>query len=130
MKTILIALLLLSATTFAQTTYYAAGVMTGKANMYSKTFTWGDIEDVQFEIIMKGNIILINDQAKSTYTTYGKAVEKYINGEYNIGWDAIDEARRGCIIRFTKYNHGDWMLFVIYKNTGFGYLLLSESLNN
>jgi hypothetical protein len=83
-------------------------------------FKWGEKKYVNMELIMKGNILLISDKAKSSYVTSDQIYNKVTDDYVEVAWNAIDEKNDGCIIKmvYQKENGnftGDCELYIFYK---------------
>lgn len=124
-KLLLITMLLFSTIAFSQTTYSITSITTGVMNTYTGVFKWSEYRDGDnMQVIMKKNIIFIDDRAGSVYTLLEKTLEKvYNDGTKQIGWESTDEQQKRCFVKFVKYPGGTVMLYVLYSNIAVGYTI-------
>lgn len=83
---------------------------------YSQTWIWSDVNRVEINFILQGNIILSNDKAKSTYITSNDA---HVDGN-TYTWSAVDEKGRDCLIIMSVINGYD-CLVILYDDLCYRY---------
>lgn len=120
---ILSAIILFSITMYAQSTYRITSVTGGTLNSYTNSFEWGKYSEVDMTLTLKGNVIFISDKAKSIYILKGQRPDRLVDGVKMLIWDAIDENEIRCTLKICTYPDATKMVYVIYRNAGFGYTL-------
>lgn len=66
----------------------------GHWNEFIQDFNWENVKYCDVGFLIQGDIIIANDEAKSTYYTYNN----FDQSELVNSWEAFDEGRRKCIV--------------------------------
>lgn len=108
-----------------QKTYFATSITTGETNTYTNKYIWSNYTPLNYmEVVLKNNVLLVDDKASSVYIMLDKTVDRTDNnGNVQLGWNAIDEGKRNCIVKFVRYSDNTLMLYILYENIAFGYTL-------
>jgi hypothetical protein len=94
MKKILLAfaLFLVSTVAIAQEKIESYALQIGFWNAYTEQFDYQPVQPCDVVFFLQGDMIIANDEAKSTYYTY----ECTLQIEGMSSWNAYDEGRRKC----------------------------------
>ena len=120
---ILLAICFCAINTFAQDTYRISSTTMGNWNSYSNSYDWGEYNDVDMTLTLKGMVMFISDKAKSVYILKSVSIDKTIKGVKHFGWYAVDEQNIRCTVKICTYPSGTKMIYVMYSDMGFGYTL-------
>lgn len=108
----------------AQSVWYSYGVSTGKYDKYTDKWYYSDIEPISLKFTMQGKVIMVNDEAKSVYTTGEKINYKSEPGWTKHGWWSKDEKNRSCIIQIIMQDSvGSVRIIIVYDETCFVYYM-------
>jgi hypothetical protein len=105
---------------------------TGRVNYNSYQRDWVNEEPIptQMRLTIHGKLILISDQAKSSYTTINDAQSQVLkDGTMVFIWDALDEKYRDCVVKMMLFpSEGKGLFFVYYykNSTGFYYAFYTQ----
>jgi len=118
---LLTANLIYSIASYAQDYYRIYASTLGKQDGYNSDFKWSDDETRNMEMIIKGNVIFISDEAGSTYSLY-ETIDLRHNPKIRSqsAWYARDEKQRKMIVKIVHYDSYS-MIYVIYDNAAVGY---------
>jgi len=95
-------------------TTYAVEV--GRWNDYSQDWSFvREYERINF--ILQGNVIMVQDNAKSTYVCLNVI---YDDGE-NVSWKAFDEKNRNCVVTMATIDYESYLI-VVYDNICYRYI--------
>ena len=83
------------------------------------------------ELIMKGNLILISDKARSYYVTGEQIYKEDRDDLFQVAWNAVDEKRKSCTIKMVYrkengYLTGECQLYVFYSTYAIAYDVTDE----
>jgi len=114
-------ILICSFASYAQDYYRIYASTLGKQDGYNSDFKWSDDETCNMEMIIKGNVIFISDEAGSTYSLY-ETIELRHNPNIKSqnAWYARDEKGRKMVVKIAHYGTYS-MIYVIYDNAAVGY---------
>jgi hypothetical protein len=115
---LLFVLVTISSFTFSQSVTNAYMVQTGSWSSYSSDWIWGDWKSVDIDFMFRGNVVLVNDAANSSYTTIGDPIEV----DNNFSWNAIDEKGRKCMFTMA-FGTNPQMIIVMYGDTCYRYAI-------
>jgi hypothetical protein len=125
MKKILL-MLVLFVTSFivkAQTTYYAEYIGKTLWNKYSKKWDYQMPKETFQKITIYGDVILVEDKAKSRYTVHN-VIDKSEGYYYYTIWNAVDESGRECVVKLSKRSdekYSELCVFYISYSSGLYY---------
>jgi hypothetical protein len=92
------------------------GIQIGNWNYVTQNWDFEQLKTCNVDFIIQGNVIIANDEAKSTYYTYNFFTET----ETSKSWKALDEKNRECIVALSfKYNTR--ILSVMYDDVIYKY---------
>ena len=107
---------LLTSLSIGQQKIEAYAVQMGKWSEVFEDWQWAKWEYSDITFILRGNVVIVNDAAKSSYTTIGDAV--WQSGYAS--WTAIDEKGRKCLFSMS-YNKNPNYIIVVYDDVCFKY---------
>ena len=107
---------IISFTSLSQSTINSFANQSGNWSNYYKQWFWNDIKKSNIKFILQRNVIIANDEAKSTYTTLDVLFE---DGS-SITWNAIDERGRSCHVGMSVVN-GYNCLLIMYSDVCYRY---------
>lgn len=91
-------------------------LQTGKWNSYKEDYVYGKIKFEKIDFLFRGNVIIVNDYAESTYITSNS--QKFSDG--SVLWDAIDENNKMC--KVVMYDElGYTVVEIMYVNVSYKY---------
>ena len=122
-KLLLIVAILFATTAFGQRVYRCTSTTVGTYNYYSEKFTWDDYKTSNLQVVVKKNIILVNDRAGSIYILEDKIFDESVGNIDQAAWNATDESGKNCVAKLVRYEDNSLMLYIIYDNIAFGYTL-------
>lgn len=80
-------------------------------------------EYTRINFILQGNVIMVQDNAKSTYVCLDVI---YDDGQ-NVSWDAFDEKNRSCVVTMATIDYEKYLI-VVYSDVCYRYIY--ESVKN
>jgi hypothetical protein len=107
---------IISLTSLSQSTIHSFANQSGNWSKYYKNWIWNDVKRANISFIIQRNVIIANDEAKSTYTTFDVLWQ---DGS-SISWNAIDERGRSCSVVMFVYNGYD-CLMIVYSDVCYRY---------
>lgn len=127
MKKFLLAIIMSIVTLFATAqkpqSYYASTLSIGTFNDYSKVYDWKDYNVDPIKIYIRDNVILVFDEARSSYKT-SALVDRITNTDRTtFTWRAKDEQDRNCYIMIIIFDNGEKTLSILYNDKGYIYIL-------
>ncbi len=99
---LLFAIILCAVVSMAQKHYTCTVTCSGVKNTSTGKYIWRENNYLAYpmDITIKGKIVLVSDDANSTYVLGKKAFDSKTNlGNLQVGWYAKDEKDRGCIFK-------------------------------
>jgi hypothetical protein len=116
--------LMISTTAQSQDIYYSTHVSEGFWSSSSEKWIWAQPRELTFRFTIQSNVILVNDKAGSTYNLTKLVMDTENLEVKEIGWEAIDEKRRPCFVKFRRVKkQGAVGLYVLYGDTGYCYTM-------
>ena len=89
-----LAILFYSGINLAQEKMYSYALQIGFWNFYAEEYEWEEVKNCDVVFFLQGDVIIANDEAKSTYYTY----ECVLQSKEICRWKAYDESKRKCAI--------------------------------
>lgn len=119
MKKVLLSLFLsvfLYGFSYSQTIINSFANQFGEWSDYYDTWSWENIKYANISFMLQNNVIIVNDNAKSTYTTLELVYEDGVTYQ----WDAIDERGRYCSFMMSVVN-GYNCIIIVYSDICYRY---------
>ena len=113
-------------TTFCQSYYKIYSSSMGVWNTNTKLYEWQPEKHSEMILTLKGSIVLINDQANSTYVIRGRTYHNEDDNSIQWIWNATDEENRVCSIKLVYLKKNglittECQLCVYYVTVAFRY---------
>ena len=109
--------------TKAQSVYHTVYSQRATWNTYTQKWDYEPANYGDLTFTMQGHVILVNDQANSTYTTGTMTIKIEDKDPKQYGWEAIDEKYRKCLFKIEYYESGIEYFVVMYDDMLWSYRL-------
>lgn len=110
LKLLLLGVMFISSTVFSQELLISNASQMGKWT--GDEWKWDDWIYSELRFVLEGNTIIVNDEANSSYITYGEP--EYTNDVYY--WKAFDEQHIPCSFGMTAYEKNNLILIMYNQN--------------
>jgi len=122
-KLILLVILFISFTGISQNILESEYVQIGTWSKRQRDYTWQDPVKAHISFLFQQNVIIVDDEARSTYSLLGSPEIDEEDG--TVYWDAYDEQERKCIVMF--YDQDSYLIIsIIYRDYCFKYYCIEK----
>lgn len=115
-KVLLFTCLLITVQSFAQRNYTVNKVTIKVKNIYGRFFDYQITRPNDMYLVVDKNHIKVDNESRSSYTTFGETIKRTTSTYKEAEWKAIDEEGKYCRLSIILYNNGIQVIFVSYDD--------------